>query len=164
MSGLKRVMFCLFILMVLVFLWLWYIIGGVMIYDCLGNNCYEFILWVYWDCNCINCVDLDNVVEIGIYWCSSLDDCNGQYQLNFYDQVSVFLLSVEEVDQLDYFCLILLNVCGEEGIYWFILELLLFDESYFIFYQCCCCNVMIVNIFGFEDLGVIFMIEFMFLV
>ena len=159
MSGLKRAMLCLFILMVSVPLWSRHIIGGVMTYDCLGNNRYEFTLRVYRDCNCTNCADLDNVAEIGIYRCSSPDDCNGQYQSNPYDQVSVSLSSVEEVDQPDYPCLIPPNVCGEEGIYRFTLELPLSDESYFISYQRCCRNVTIANIFGPEDSGATFMIE-----
>lgn len=66
-----------------------------------------------------------------------------------------------DVECLDYFCLILLDVKVEEGFYWFELQLFQLLESYFIVYQWCCCNVMIFNIIVFGDIGFIFFIEIM---
>ena len=139
--------------------WSRHIIGGVMTYECLGNDQYEFTLRVYRDCNCTNCAELDNVAEIGIYRCSSPNDCNGQWQDSPWDQISVPLQSVSEVDEPDYPCLIPPNVCGEEGIYQFTLTLPQSDESYFVSYQRCCRNVTIANIVAPEDSGATFMIE-----
>ncbi|MEO0725692.1 MAG: PKD domain-containing protein [Bacteroidota bacterium] len=139
--------------------WSRHIIGGVMTYECLGNDQYEFTLRVYRDCNCTNCAVLDDQAEIGIYKCSSPDDCDGQWQNSPYDRVSVSLNSVNQVDEPDYPCLIPPNVCGEEGIYRFTLTLPQSTDSYFVSYQRCCRNVTIANILNPEDSGATFMIE-----
>lgn len=159
MSGVQRVLLGIVFLTFSIPVWSRHIIGGVMTYECVGKGAYEFTLRVYRDCNCTNCAELDNVAEIGVYRCSSPDDCNGQFQTNPYDQVSVPLAEINQVDEPDYPCLIPPNVCGEEGIYRFTLNLPPSDESYFVSYQRCCRNVTIANILAPEDSGATFMIE-----
>ena len=135
--------FLLLVMMVLVGLPLLqarHIIGGVMSYECLGNNRYQFTLRVYRDCNCTMCAQLDPSAEIGIYRCSSANNCEGQSQAQPYGSVSVPLSSQSFVEEPDYPCLIPPNVCGQEGVYIFTLDLPVSSNSYFISYQRCCRN------------------------
>lgn len=137
-----------------------HIIGGVMSYECLGNNNYRFTLRVYRDCNCTNCAELDAVAEIGVYRCTSAGDCGGQSQANPYDEISVPLSQQSFVDEPDYPCLVPPNVCGEEGVYEFTLNLPPNGtDSYFISYQRCCRNVTIDNLINPEDAGATYTIE-----
>lgn len=71
----KNVMVIVLILLLLLGLQVKYIIGGVMIYVCLGDDIYEIILKIYWDGNCIDCVDFDVQVFIVVYNC--LGNCFG---------------------------------------------------------------------------------------
>lgn len=136
-----------------------HIIGGVMTYDCLGNDRYEFTLRVYRDCNCTNCAELDFTAEIGVYRCANGTDCGFQTQATPYTSISVPLASSSFVDEPDYPCLVPPNVCGEEGIYRFTLTLPQSDESYWVSYQRCCRNVTITNIVNPEDSGATFAVE-----
>ncbi len=136
-----------------------HIIGGVMSYECLGNNRYEFTLRVYRDCNCTMCAQLDAMAEIGIYRCSSPGNCEGQSQAQPFGSVSVPLASQSFVEEPDYPCLIPPNVCGQEGIYRFTLTLPASTSSYFVSYQRCCRNVTIDNIINPDDAGATYTIE-----
>lgn len=136
-----------------------HIIGGVMSYECLGNNRYEFTLRVYRDCNCTMCAQLDAQAEIGIYRCNGQGNCEGQSQASPYGSVSVPLSSQSTVEEPNYPCLVPPNVCGEEGIYRFTLDLPASSNSYFISYQRCCRNVTINNIINPEDAGATYTIE-----
>ena len=136
-----------------------HIIGGVMTYECLGNDNYEFTLRVYRDCNCTDCALLDQVAEIGIYQCNGPNDCPNQQQNTPYASLSVPLTSESFVEEPDYPCLIPPNVCGQEGIYRFTLNLPQSNLSYFVTYQRCCRNVTISNIVNPDGTGASFFIE-----
>ena len=136
-----------------------HIVGGVMTYECLGNDRYQFTLRVYRDCNCTNCAELDPVAEIGIYRCTSANNCSGQSQASPFQQVSIPLQSQSPIDEPDYPCLVPPNVCGEEGVYQFVLTLPQSTSSYFVSYQRCCRNVTINNIIAPESSGATFAVE-----
>ena len=136
-----------------------HIVGGVMTYECLGNDNYEFTLKVYRDCNCTDCAMLDERAEIGVYRCNTPNDCPNQNQNNPYLSLSVPLASSSFVEEPDYPCLIPPNVCGEEGVYRFTLNLPQSNQSYFVSYQRCCRNVTINNIEDPDNTGASFSIE-----
>lgn len=136
-----------------------HIIGGVMTYECLGSGRYEFTLKLYRDCNCTDCAEFDPIASIGIYRCTG-DNCGGQNQNNPFREVEVSLLSVNTVDEPDYPCLIPPDVCVQEGLYRFELDLPVSSmQSYHISYQRCCRNVTISNIFNPDQTGATHTIE-----
>lgn len=123
-----------------------HIIGGVITYECLGNDEYEFVLKMYRDCNCTECADFDPFASIGVYRCGNDNDCNNLRQFQTYDRIDVPLQEITSIDAPDYPCLIPPNVCVQEGLYVFKLSLPKSTESYHISYQRCCRNQDITNI------------------
>jgi len=138
--------------------WGRHIIGGVMTYECLGNNRYEFTLKVYRDCNCTECADFDETAFIAVYNCSG-NSCNSQSQNSPYLEINAQLLDVGLVERPDYPCLIPPDVCVQEGLYRFQATLPLSNQSYHVSYQRCCRNVTISNIFDPENTGATYSIE-----
>ena len=57
-----------------------HIIGGVMSYECLGNDEYRFTLKMYRDCNCTNCAPFDEIAPIAVYRCDGNGNCDGPGQ------------------------------------------------------------------------------------
>ncbi|MCB0613481.1 MAG: hypothetical protein KDC75_09240 [Phaeodactylibacter sp.] len=135
-----------------------HIIGGVMTYECLGNGRYEFTLKVYRDCNCTECADFDETAFIAVYNCSG-NSCNSESQNSPLLRINAELLSVTQVDEPDYPCLIPPNVCVQEGLYRFQANLPPSSESYHISYQRCCRNITISNIFDPDNTGATYSIE-----
>jgi gliding motility-associated-like protein len=133
-----------------------HIIGGVMTYECLGNDRYEFTLRVFRDNNCTDCADFDPVAAIGVYRCNN---CTSESQNDPYLQINTPLLSNIDVDNPDYPCLIPPDVRVQEGLYRFELTLPQSDQSYHISYQRCCRNVTISNILFPENTGATYSIE-----
>ena len=135
-----------------------HIIGGVITYECLGNQRYEFTLKVYRDCYCDDCADFDPTAFIAIYNCSG-NGCQNQSQSLPFMRVNTDLLSVSEVEAPDYPCLIPPDICVEEGLYRFQATLPLSGQSYHVSYQRCCRNITITNIFDPENTGATYSIE-----
>jgi gliding motility-associated-like protein len=140
-------------------LWGRHIIGGVMTYECLGDDRYTFTLKVYRDCNCVQCATIDEIAEISIYQCDEEGQCPDQGQQDPWQSLSVRLEGIREVEEPDYPCLIPPEVCGQEGVYHFTVELPRSDLSYYVAYQRCCRNVTIDNMINPEDAGATFAIE-----
>lgn len=137
-----------------------HIIGGVMSYECLGGDNYRFTLKVYRDCFCTDCANLDAVAAIGVYRCTGDPECNLQSQANPFREIDVPLGSITNVDAPDYPCLVPPEVCVQEGIYEFTLNLpRSATQSYHIAYQRCCRNITINNIVDPDDSGATFTIE-----
>lgn len=133
-----------------------HIIGGVMTYECLGNDVYEFTLRVYRDDNCTDCAEFDPVANIGIYRCTN---CSNQNQNTPFQEISAPLMSSTTVVNPDYPCLIPPNVVVEEGFYRFQATLPQSEESYHVSYQRCCRNAGITNIFDSENVGATYSIN-----
>ncbi len=136
-----------------------HIIGGVMTYRCISPGRYEFTLKVYRDCNCTNCADFDPTASIGVYRCVG-SNCGNQTQSSAFMRRDVPLQSRGTVQAPTYPCLIPPNVCVQEGIYQFTLDLpISTTQSYHVTYQRCCRNVTINNIFNPDQLGATYTIE-----
>ncbi len=138
-----------------------HIIGGVMTYECLGGNVYEFTIKMYRDCNCTMCAEFDPIAPVAVYECGTNVNCSGLDQSpgDWFTTIDVPLQSVTEIGAPDYPCLIPPDVCVQEGIYIFQLTLPQSTESYHISYQRCCRNVTITNIINPEDAGATFAVE-----
>lgn len=136
-----------------------HIIGGVITYECLGNNLYEFTMKIYRDCNCVDCAEFDPMASIGIYRCDIDGNCNNLGQGNTFLQLNVPVGNIRSIDRPDYPCLIPPNVCVQEAIYEFTVELPLSTTSYHISYQRCCRNVTINNIIDPQASGATYSIE-----
>lgn len=136
-----------------------HIIGGVITYECLGGGNYEFTLKVYRDCNCTMCADFDPEAFIAIYRCGQGINCSGLNQNSYFKRLNVPLLSSTNIEAPDYPCLIPPDVCVEEGLYKFTVNLPASTESYHISYQRCCRNITISNIINPSDAGATYTIE-----
>ncbi len=134
-----------------------HIIGGVMSYECIGNNDFRITMKMYRDCYCyrnpIPCAPFDNPAVIGIYNCGNMIDCidlnqlsvipNGVLNINFSDTV--------RIDNPEFDCLIPPDVCVSEATYVFDLsdygiQLPNNGEPYVISFQRCCRNRGINNL------------------
>jgi len=133
-----------------------HIIGGIMTYECLGNDNYEFTLKVYRDCNCTECANFDTPAQIGIYNCN---DCSTASQSNPFGWVEAGLESVEQVNPPDYPCLEEPDVCVQEGTYRFTLTLPQSNQNYYIAYQRCCRNQTVSNLILPDDQGATYFVE-----
>lgn len=136
-----------------------HIVGGGITYRHLGGDRYEFTMKMYRDCLCMDCAEFDTRAEVGVYRCGNTVDCGSLGQNQTFARASVNLTSQRNVVAPDYPCLIPPNVCVEEGLYIWEMELPKSDESYFVAYQRCCRNVTINNIFTPESTGATYMVE-----
>lgn len=136
-------------------LWGKHIIGGVLIYDCVGNGLYNFTLKMYRDCSDPTGAGFDFNAVISIYKGSAQVPLTTIFQ-------SPDLIQDIEANVDDYPCLLLPpNICVEEGIYEFSYQFSDWPsaESYHISYQRCCRNNTITNIIGPGDTGATFTVE-----
>lgn len=125
-----------------------HIVGGEMIYDQLGNNNYRITLKVYRDCyNGVPPFDGDfssgssNVVPAYI----TVYQSNGSVYLARYDIGAPIVTSIPP--SINNPCIITPNnVCVEEGLYTYTLNLPPIAGGYDIIYQRCCRNNTILNI------------------
>ena len=139
-----------------------HIIGGEIIYECLGDGStpntkrYQFYMNVYRDCNGGG-ADFDSG-PMGAF-----DATVTIYQGNsLYDSLILSNLTITNIDpSTTNPCLIVPpNICVEEGVYVFpVLELPVVTESYYIVYQRCCRNNTISNIYAPDDTGATFAME-----
>ncbi len=133
-----------------------HIIGGVMTYECLGSGSYEFTLRVYRDCNCTNCANFDTPAFIAAYNCNN---CNFASQGNPFREVDAMPEVIQQVETPDYPCLEEPDICVQEAIYRFQLDLPVSDESYFVSYQRCCRNATVSNLVLPDDQGATYFVE-----
>ena len=137
-----------------------HIIGGEITYECLGGDNYRFTMIVYRDCN-----------GGGACFDSQLSGCNSGATLD--GTVTVFIgtnqfttITLDNPDvnpilpNLSNPCLTAPpNVCVEEGVYEFDLNLPASNQSYTITYQRCCRNNSITNIVAPGQTGATYTIE-----
>ncbi|NBC09602.1 MAG: hypothetical protein GVY26_20610, partial [Bacteroidetes bacterium] len=133
-----------------------HIIGGVMTYECLGNDEYEFTLKVYRDCNCTECAEFDDPAYIAVYNC---DDCEEESQSNPFISLDAFVQDIQLVAPPDYPCLEEPDVCVQEATYRFQFTLPASNESYHIAYQRCCRNQTVTNLLQPGNQGSTFSVE-----
>ena len=136
-----------------------HIIGGVMSYECLGNDMYKITLKVYRDC-AGGGAGFDQIAQIGIYKCGNTINCSNLKQMNAFLKPKPMVLEQSSIDPPYYQCLkVPPIVCVEEGIYEFTVSLPKSTESYFVVYQRCCRNNSISNIVDPANTGATFMVE-----
>lgn len=136
-----------------------HIVGGGITYECLGLGRYRFTMKVYRDGNSAGGANLDEEVVIGVYRCPPAG-CVGLNQNSVFATVRVPLqVPINVVDVPDYPCLIPPNVRVEEGVYQWVMELPVSDQSYHITYQRCCRNVTISNLIFPGDQGATYTVE-----
>lgn len=136
-----------------------HIVGGGITYESLGNDRYQFVMRMYRDCFCTDCAPFDPRAEIGVYRCGNEVNCGSLSQMQTFARASISLNSDRSVEAPDYPCLIPPDVCVEEGVYVWEMELPQSTESYFVAYQRCCRNVTINNIFSPQSTGATYMVE-----
>ena len=136
-----------------------HIIGGEVTYECLGfaagdttERSYRFEMRVYRDCNGQG-ANFDMPAEFGIY-----REVNGVY--TFVRVFNTNPISIRFVPPPDDPCLIIPeNVCVEEGIYEFNINLPIIDGSYHVFWRRCCRNQTINNIIDPRNTGATYTVE-----
>lgn len=136
-----------------------HIIGGVMSYECLGNNMYKITLKVYRDC-AGGGAGFDMPAQIGIYRCGTTINCASLGQFNAIQKPKPNPFEISPINPPFYQCLkVPPIVCVEEAIYEFTVTLTKSTESYFVVYQRCCRNNSISNIVDPSNTGATFMVE-----
>ncbi len=136
-----------------------HIVGGVMSYQCLGNNQFRFTLKVYRDC-AGGGAGFDSPAQLGVYLCGNTINCVNLNQNSAFAKPDIFVGDESNIDPPVYPCLTVPPVvCVEEAIYTFILNLPKSTNSYHVVYQRCCRNNTISNIIDPEDSGATFTIE-----
>ena len=133
-----------------------HIIGGVMTYECLGGDEYEFTLKVYRDCNCTDCAEFDSPAYIAVYNCN---DCENESQAAPFRAFDAFVENIQQVSPPDYPCLEAPDVCVQEATYRFRFELPASEQSYHIAYQRCCRNQTVTNLLQPSNQGSTFSVE-----
>jgi len=129
-----------------------HIVGGIIHYECVGDNTYNITLYVYRDCNPGNS-QFDNSPTIGIYENSVLIE---SLTMSFADAI-VTTLPLETGDP----CLSPPNnICVQEAIYTGTVTLPATSIGYTLAYQRCCRNTTILNVpAGGDNLGSTFFAE-----
>ncbi|HMG14944.1 MAG TPA: PKD domain-containing protein [Saprospiraceae bacterium] len=136
-----------------------HIIGGVMSYECLGNDEYKITLKIYRDC-AGGGPPFDGMAQIGIYRCGNTIDCTSLGQIDAILKPKPEPTDILSISPPVYKCLkVPPNVCVQEATYEFTTTLSLSNESYFIVYQRCCRNNTISNIVDPANTGATFMVE-----
>lgn len=136
-----------------------HIVGGVMSYQCLGNNQYRFTLKVYRDC-AGGGAPFDSPAQIGVYLCGNTINCVSLNQKATYAEPDVLVGDEANIPPPVYPCLTVPPVvCVEEAVYVFNLNLPKSVNSYHVVYQRCCRNNTISNIIDPENSGATFTIE-----
>lgn len=142
-----------------------HLIGGEITYSCLGftngdpnsnSNTYEFKINVFRDCQSGGS-DFDSptfIVNMHI----TVYQGGTQFGVFYLDAPDVELIDIEE--NIGNPCIVVpSNICVEQGVYTFELDLPIVDESYDIVYQRCCRNNTITNILTPEASGSTYTIE-----
>lgn len=142
-----------------------HLVGGEVTYECLGftngdpnsnSNTYEFKINVFRDC-AGGGSDFDSpsfIVNMHV----TVYQGNTQFGVYELDAPVTELIDIEE--NIGNPCIVVPpNVCVEEGVYVFRLDLPIVDESYHIVYQRCCRNNTINNILTPESSGSTYTIE-----
>ncbi len=136
-----------------------HIIGGDISYVCNGINGtkkianYTFTLKVYRDCYYGILSKFDQAAHIGVYAKSN----NNNYRL-----ISSEPINLKEIIKLETVnpCVVIPpDICVDEGLYIFNLDLPIINETYVIAYQRCCRNETISNILNPGDQGAAYTVE-----
>ena len=137
-----------------------HIIGGEITYECLGGDDYRFTMKVYRDCNGGGaCFDSqDSGCNSGATLPGTVTVFNGTTIFAVVELGAPDVTSIQP--NLSNPCLTIPpNVCVEEGVYLFSLNLPQSNQSYTVSYQRCCRNNTISNIVAPDQAGATYTIE-----
>lgn len=131
-----------------------HIAGGYLRYEHLGDNLYEFTMYIYRDANCDNCAPFDDPAEIAIY---SVDSSGTTGQGDTYRELTV-PLSRPATDILNTMANCLDGTRIQLGIYKFTVNLSRLTNQnrisqYDVIYQRCCRGALVSNIDQPEQTG-----------
>jgi gliding motility-associated-like protein len=122
--------------------WAKHIVGGEITYKLKSksssSNNYVFTMRIYRDCNSVQGAPFDEIASIGAYLKSTVPRLAAR--------TSAPLGSIQAVTAPKIECLIPPNICVEEGVYTWEMNLPVVPETYIILYQRCCRNESISNI------------------
>jgi gliding motility-associated-like protein len=125
-----------------------HIVGGVVTYKCLGGQKYAFTMKVYRDCYSGG-ADFDQSASIGVFRGALL-----------IQELKVRLATVTRIDPPTFACLTPPgNVCVDEGVYQWELDLPKSNQVYTVAYQRCCRNNTITNIQTPGSVGATYAVE-----
>lgn len=132
-----------------------HLIGGEMYYTCVGIGSYEITINMYRDC-ASNGADFDSA--FGAFTTGRLTVYEGDQNIRTVDMPSP---TIEHIDlTTGNPCLeIPPNLCVEQGVYHFNLQLPISSESYHIVYQRCCRNPTINNLVDPGEVGGTYAVE-----
>lgn len=134
-----------------------HIIGGVMTYRCTAPGKYTITMKVYRDCQGGG-AEFDSRGSNSIIGTVSV--YNGSLLYERYASINLSSPQVSTVQPTENPCLIVPpNVCVEEGVYTFDLDLPESDRNYTIVYQRCCRNGSISNILNPGGVGATYFVE-----
>ena len=146
-----------FILFVSAPLWAAHIIGGEITYVCNGNGSYKFTMKIYRDCNGGG-APFDSGPGAPFPGTVTIFAGSSNVPLNTIQLSAPVITNI--LPNLSNPCLIAPpNVCVEEGIYTFYLDLPQSPESYHIVYQRCCRNNSISNLISPGETGATYWME-----
>ncbi|MFN2422375.1 MAG: PKD domain-containing protein [Cryomorphaceae bacterium] len=114
-----------------------HIIGGEIFYECVGEGSYQFTLKLYRDCNSTG-ANFDAPGNFGVF--------NGNNQLVEIVQASIFNVQNINTSVASPCMVIPPNVCVQEGIYTFLVNVPDLTDNYTVVYQRCCRNGTIQNL------------------
>jgi len=136
-----------------------HIIGGEVTYVCRGENIYDFTMRIYRDCAGNGaCFDAQTNCQTGPPANAHVTFFNGTTILDVLFLNAPTVRSIEP--NLSNPCLIAPpNVCVEEGVYTFSVQLPNTGNTITMAYQRCCRNVTINNIVNPEDVGATYLAE-----
>ncbi|RME05376.1 MAG: PKD domain-containing protein [Bacteroidetes bacterium] len=133
-----------------------HIIGGVISYECLGQGEYKFTMKIYRDCNGGG-APFDSALGSQIPGTVTVYQGNNNVPYTIVQLAPPVITSIQP--NLSNPCLIAPNVCVEEGVYEFFLDLPVSPQSYHIVYQRCCRNNTITNILSPGETGATYWME-----
>ena len=132
-----------------------HIIGGDLSYECLGDGQYRITMKIYRDCSNPFGDDFDYNAPMAVFRGNQ-----APYSMvrHFYAPIQLPITMIPPDNENP--CLILPpNICVQQGIYIFELELPVSNESYHIVYQRCCRNNTISNIISPDESGATYSME-----
>lgn len=132
-----------------------HIIGGVVTYECLGDNRYEITMKVYRDCQGGGAGFDSNGTTIGTVTIFEGDAIYERYRSIQLDPALITFINPEDNPCLS----VPPNVCVEEGEYKFTVTLPRSPDAYTITYQRCCRNNTITNIANPGESGATYFVQ-----
>ena len=134
----------------------YHIVGGELIYNDLGNGKYQIILKIYRDCAAANASQFDGLPNYPVAYLTVFDASNSV--IGVFDIGSPVITPVPPAFNNP--CILAPNnICIEEGVYTYTLDLPPKTGGYTVVYQRCCRNSIIENLLNPDGQGATYFAE-----